>query len=292
MKGLKITGWILLLLIIIIIGAAVFLISNLNTIVKQAVESEGPKLTETSVLLDQVDLKLLNGRGELNEFVIGNPDGFNEENILEIDQFVLQFDPTSAFGDVVVVNEITLKGLVLTAEQKGLNTNVQALLDTLTSGSSGSSSEVDGEAGDPIDKKIILENLDFSDNVIRLVTEKWGSYDLKLPSFSLVDIGKQEGGLSPEELGIAVLEPLMKNAQKTIEQELKKISEEELKKLVKEKEAEIKAKIDETENQLKEKVQAEEEKLKKEEEKLKSKVKDALGEDAEEKVEALKGLLN
>ncbi|WP_086932237.1 hypothetical protein [Agarilytica rhodophyticola] len=282
MKGIKIFGGLIALLLVIVVGVVVFVLGNLNQIVKETVETVGPEVTQTNVLLDQVDIALTEGKGELNDFVIGNPQGFSSPHLLKWDTIRLQIDPASVTSDVVVIKDFTIEGVDIVAEQKGLRTNLQALLDNLDSGASSPKQEKPSQSGEARDVRLMMEQVRFADNSINFVTEKYGSYALPLPSFELSNIGDKTTGLTPEELGVAILKPLIKQAKKAVEERIKGLAKEELEAKLKEKEKELKAKaeakkeelkakVDDKKDKLKEKLEGNQDKLKEQEDKLKEK---------------------
>ncbi len=303
MKAFKYLSIVVLLVIALAIGGLIYLFSNLNQIIKETVETVGPQVTETSVLLDAVDVKPQKGRGELNDFIIANPSGFSRKNIFELDKLVLQFKPESVLDDVIVIDEITVKGLLVTAEQKGATTNIQELLKTLESHAGGEASSSESESsGESV--KLIIKKFDFSDNALDFVTEKFGSFKLDLPSFQLNDIGQKENGLYPAELGPAIIKPLLKQAQNAIKDKYSEITKEKLKQefnkqkealkeKAKEKEAELKEDFETKKKEYKKELKEKENKAAKD---VKDKISDSLGEEEtkklEDKVEGLKKLFN
>ena len=321
MKAFKYFFVVVAFVIALIIGAAIYIFGNLNQIIKEAVETVGPEVTETVVKLNGVDVKLKDGRGELSNFSIGNPAGFSKPNMLTLEKSVLQFQPLSITEDAAVIDEITIQGLVITAEQKGLTTNVQELLKVLESKSSGASSEPEPASSSETDIKLIIKEINFADNGLVLATEKWGEYDVDFPSFQLTDIGEKEGGLKPDELGMAILEPLMKQAEKAVKAKLKNITKEQLeaklneaKERVEKEVEEFKAEKEKELEEAKDKLEAKAEQLKEDKSEelkqvtdqlkeetgdvgekgaeLEDKLKEELGDDADKKVKDLKGLFN
>ncbi len=258
MKAVKILGWVFVLLVAIVAGLIVYMFNNINQLVKTAVETVGPEVTHTHVGLRDVDIKLTKGRGELNHFVIGNPEGFSQDSLLTWDSIALEIDPSSISADVVVIKDVVIKGVTIQAEQKGLSTNIQKLLENLDSGeSSNSSSQDDKSATSETDVKLALEHMLFAGNSLTVVTEKWGDYTLEMPSFELYDIGDKNTGLTPEQLGHAILKPVLKHIKDHVEARLKSISKEKLKEKLKEKQAELEAKVDEKKAELESKVDEE-----------------------------------
>ncbi len=257
MKAFKLFGGLFVLILAIIIGVVIYVMTNLNQIVKKTVETVGPTVTETSVALRDVDIEPLKGRGELNHFVIGNPEGFDSEYLLKWESIGLEIDPASVSSDVIVIKNFSIKGINIIAEQKGYTTNLQKLMETLEKGSSSSNQASSGDTGGQTDVRLALEHLDFADNSLQFVTEKYGSYTLDIPDFDLSNIGDKNVGLTPEEMGQAILKPLVAKAKRAVEKRIKEIGKEELKAKLDEKKEELEAKVDEKKDELKEKLKEE-----------------------------------
>jgi uncharacterized protein involved in outer membrane biogenesis len=252
MKVFKLLLVLIVFVLVVAVGVLLYLVNNINGIVKDVVESEGPKVTQTDVTLGGVDIQLRKGRGELSDLVIANPPGFDSAEAFHADQLVLQIKPSSLVGDVIIIEEIVVKGVNVTAEQKGLTTNLQTLLKSVQESAGGEQEPASGES----DIRLMVEKLSFADSSLKLITEDYGSYPVDLPGLELTNLGSPENGLTPAQLGEAILEPALRQAAKVAQERLKD-------------EAQDKA-----------------------EEKLKEKAREELGDDAEEKVNKLRGLLD
>ena len=115
---------------------------------------------------------------------------------------------------------------------------------------------------------IAIKKLNFVGNSLSLATEDYGKHSLDLPTVTQTNLGSASKGLAPKELAVAVLKPLLEQAQDKIEEGL----------------------IDLAEEKLKEKYG---ERVEQEKQKLKSKIEDELGvseDEVKEKLDALKKL--
>ncbi|VUD47884.1 hypothetical protein TDB9533_01119 [Thalassocella blandensis] len=278
MKVFKIVLALVLVLVLLIGGAIYYVLTNLNALVKQIVESEGPKITHTTVQLNEVDLEPLKGRGELKGFKIGNPGGYTSEHLLKWDSILLHIDPQSLQTDVIVIEEFGVSGVNIKVEQKGKTTNVQDLLKALPSGSSSSSETSSGTSEAQV--RMAIKRLKFADNSVDVITEKFGSANVEVPAFELSNIGDPNVGLTPEQLSAAILKPLMKKAKDAAEDKLKNMAREELEAKLDAKKEELKQKADEEKAKAESKLKAKEDEMK-----------DKLNEEDKEKLNKLKGLL-
>ena len=79
------------LLAVIIVAAIYFAGSSvLNKGIKSGVETYGPRVTQTPVTLEDVQLSILSGSGMLKGLHVGNPEGYNSENIFALGQIDLK----------------------------------------------------------------------------------------------------------------------------------------------------------------------------------------------------------
>ena len=277
MKATKIFTSIAILIILFVVAVVAYVFFNLNYLVKDAVETYGPQITQTAVNLKSVDIKPLDGSGELKSLVIDNPEGFDGAHLLKASNISLQIDTKTVSEDVIVIKDIAIDGVNLLAIQDGLTTNIQKMLNNLKS-ASGSSKEESPE--EESETRFMVENLRFQNNSISLNTEAFGSYSIDLPEIVQSNIGTKSKGLTPTELGLAIIKPFMERAKDSAEDKLKSVlknnvtdkAKAQLNAKVDEKKAEVNAKVDEKKAEVKEKL------------------KEKLGDDAEEKLKSLKGL--
>ncbi len=73
------------LVVIVAVGVFVFL-GNLNDIVRAAVEKVGSDMTQTNVVLNEVDIELTSGKGALRGFRFTNPSGFSDDDAFKFDE--------------------------------------------------------------------------------------------------------------------------------------------------------------------------------------------------------------
>lgn len=228
MKAGKIIGGVVLAAVAVI-AVVIFLgLQNLDQIIKVAIETVGPRVTGTAVTLDSVKLELTNGRGELHGLQINNPKGYSSAYAFYLGEVALQVDPKSLTADVIVIKEVLVDGAKLIAEQKGLKRfNLQDLMDNMNQGSTKPvASDESPEASGDGNIRFIIEKISFLNNDASLISSQWGEMTLHIPDINLSNIGKQENGLSPEQLGPAILEPLLKQAKRAVKKELETLARE------------------------------------------------------------------
>lgn len=242
MKAVKVTLAIVFLVVLLVVGVVFMVLINLEGIVEGAVETRGPEVTLTPVTLGGVNIKLLQGLAELNHFEVANPQGFTSPHAFKVDVLRVKVDPSGLRSGTIVLDDVTLEGFSLIAEQKGLTTNIQQLHDAIKQftnrQASAASADNTNDAGEQQEPRFVLKHLSFKNNSMSLLTESYGSYTLDIPALERNNLGGDKG-LTASELAIAILEPILENAEKVAKAKLKKVAKSEV-------EDKVKAKLEET----------------------------------------------
>lgn len=217
MKAIKVLLGVIATAIIVVAVVTFIGLSNLDKIVKTAVEEVGPRVTGTSVKLADVNIKLSEGRAELLQLTVANPKGFTNANAISLGQIAVEIDPSSVTGDVIVINEILITKAELLAELKGLkDTNLQALLNNVKSQPSDQKAQAATETSES-EVRLAVKKFTFSDSSIQLVSDQFGEKTLSLPAINLRNLGSPDKGLTPDELASAVMQPLLAAAKEAVQ---------------------------------------------------------------------------
>jgi uncharacterized protein involved in outer membrane biogenesis len=231
MKSFKVSLVVVGLILVLAVGVFAYLVNNISDIVERVIESEGTRITQTEVSLGDADIQLRQGRGELSDLRIANPRPFDSPYALRADTLALQLKPKTVVGDVVVIEEVLVQGVVITAEQQGMTTNLQALLKSIQASATGEEPAPE----DGRDVRLMIEKLKFAGSSLNLVTEEHGDYTLDLPEIELIDVGTREQGLTPAELGREVLKPVLAQAREAVQKRLEELLKEEAESRLKDK---------------------------------------------------------
>lgn len=106
--------------------------------IKAGVETFGPKVTQTPVLLDDVKISVFSGNGKLNGLYVGNPEGFKSENIFALGQIEVDINTRSLLSDEVVINKIYIKEPHISYEKTFRTSNLKELLKNIEESTGGS----------------------------------------------------------------------------------------------------------------------------------------------------------
>jgi hypothetical protein len=188
---------------VISIGGGVYLYSNLGGIIKSAIETYGSDATKAEVTLASVDLDAGSGKAALNALAVGNPSGFKTAKAFQLGQVAVQLDTSTLNADTIVINSVLIDGPRITYELASGGSNVDAIKRNVDEyakqfgggGSSSSSSEGEGP-------KIVIEKLTITGGEVNVSASFLNGKELgaKLPTLTLTDIGKDDGGASPAEV--------------------------------------------------------------------------------------------
>ena len=234
MKKILIT---ILLVIVALGGVAYYYLGSINSIVKEQVEKHGSNALQTSVKVGGVDIKLLDGFGEITGFSIANPKGFSSSIAVGFDTVRLDIGTENITEMPIIIEEILIDSVStlyeLNAQGKG---NLNVLLDQIKAQSSGETAEANAsgtKSSGESDIRIVVKKLVVKDTQLALDLTALGQekYDETLPTFAIQNIGGSKG-LPPEALGQAIgksmLDKIIKQAKDKQEDKAKAILKEKL----------------------------------------------------------------
>ena len=200
MKKLLLIAGILVGLGIVGVVAVSFFLGH---IVTAGINSFAPKVTQTKVTLASASISPLSGSGTLSKLVIGNPQGWSDGNICALGKIHVSVAPFSIMGDHIVVNEVLIDAPEFNYETKIIASNVGDLLKNIEAAvGGGKGTQPETKAGKPI--KFEVKKFSLSNGKVRLGAGGVGAA-LPMPSITLTDLGTKEGGITPDQLVLAVM---------------------------------------------------------------------------------------
>lgn len=194
-------------IVVIIIIALIIGVSNLGPIIKSAVNSYGPEMTQTEVSLDDVDISLFSAEAKLKNLSLGNPKGFNSPQAIKVGAIHVNVDKGSLTGDTIIIDRIEVVRPDITYERKSGTDNFQAILYNvkkaigIETSPKKESEDAEQSSGGESGKKLLIRNFIVEDGKVNLAMGIIGgkSISAPLPDMHLKDIGKEKGGTSPAE---------------------------------------------------------------------------------------------
>jgi hypothetical protein len=197
-KPLQYTLLILLVLVLVVyVGAQFFL----GSIIKAGVNKTGPRLTQSSVVLEGASISPLSGTGTLSGFTVGNPKGWSEAPAISLGEMHLDVEPASFFQDAIVINDLTVDQPEFLYETRLVSSNIGDLLKNIEAALGPSAAPQEPEAKP---RKLIVKHFRLENAKVTLGVGAT-TVPLTLPNIELSDLGVKEGGLTPGQLAFAVM---------------------------------------------------------------------------------------
>jgi hypothetical protein len=217
----KIIGGIAALIIIVIAVAVGIFYFNLDKIIIAAVEKYGSEVTQTDVVLEEVDLDLTSGKGALKGFSVGNPGGFEEENAVQFNTVAVEVNIAETNDKLIHITEIRVEQPAITYEVNQTTNNLDAIqknVDTFMkeNGMTGGEKKEEGSSDDG--PKLIIDNIYINGGKVTvkapvLLDQK---VEGNLPDIHMKNIGKDEGGASPDEVAAIIINEISEQAMSVV----------------------------------------------------------------------------
>lgn len=185
--------------------------SALNKGVKKGVESVGPRVTQTSVTLDAVNLSPFSGKGTLTGLNVGNPEGYKSENIFELGQIDIQVDTGTILSDKIIIDKIHIRQPAISYEKTLTGSNVKELqknIEAFTGPREEAEEAPEAEAA--AKKQVVIRKLIIEDGTIYVGALGVGQ-TVKLPRIEMDDIGEEGSNITLAEAIDLVLSKVLTN---------------------------------------------------------------------------------
>lgn len=211
---------IIALLVIVIAAAVFYVFSNLDSIVKMAIEEYGSDAIKTPVRVEEVAIRLTDGAATINGLTVANPDGFSLPQAFSLGEITVAINLEKTNKELIAIDTINIAApsvyYEINADRKG---SLNILKDNLGAGAGVSAETADdggpaGTDGAPIKLDIARFELKQASLHAKVVPLKDKTYDLKLPSLVLTSLRG-----TPEQISRQVFDRLIDHAKKEIQKQ-------------------------------------------------------------------------
>jgi len=223
-------------LLIFLAGGAFILLTGdvLNQLIKEQIEAQGRALTEQSVSVANVDMKLLKGTGSIKGLVLNNPTSFSSSPAFSLDEITLDINITSLTSEPIILDKLIINSPKVLVEfnEKG-RSNIQEILAAINKNFSPSSDSVPSNESE---RRIMVKKFILAGVALDLDLTKLGNttHTKTLPDMTLTNIGGKTG-LPANELGGELLKKALSSIWKSAKKQQNKVIEDKLKEKVKDK---------------------------------------------------------
>ena len=222
-KIIKIAALALVILIVALVAA--FGLFG-GPIIKNAVNTAGPKLMGVDVKLQDVSFSPLSGRIALKGLHVGNPEGFKTPGMIDIGLLDVDLDASSLFKKVIVISEIRIEAPEITFEKSLKTSNFGQLMEQLDAGAEKAEEKEEAAdtakpAGDGKGKKVVIRKLTISGAMVNMSISLMGgkAVPLPLPTITMSDIGgdgSEAGGVTFAEAIRNIFTAIFKGVSDTV----------------------------------------------------------------------------
>ena len=202
---------------VVVIGVgygAYYLLSNLDNIVKAAIEQYGSEITGTRVRVGSVKITLTEGRGTIRGLRVGNPSGFSSNDAFSLGEITLDLDTGSITESPVVIETLTIAAPQVRYEMAAnAKSNVDAILANVKKyqgggGSQPAAEESGAEESGGETLKLKVQKFTFQDGKVDVdVAALAGAgkeISVALPALTMKNLGGKSGA-PPGDIGAQVI---------------------------------------------------------------------------------------
>ena len=201
----------LALVAMLAIGVAWWLNRGLDGIVQRAIGHYGSQMTGSRVAVDAVELRTVDGRGVIRGLVVGNPAGFRAPHAIKVGVIDVSLDARTIADPVVVIKRIVIESPDVIYEKGESQTNFEAIQQHIAQALGTSANRSDSGTGSSsgsrrlIVQELVIRNARAQATAAGLAGQ---SISTTLPDITLRDIGREQGGVTPAQLGQIVTKAL------------------------------------------------------------------------------------
>jgi hypothetical protein len=199
---------VLIIVVVVIVG-----VSKLGPIVKTAINTYGPKITETELRVEDVGISIFSAEAKLQKFFLGNPEGFKSPSAMKVGSLFVNVDEGTITKDTIVISKVVVDAPEITYEKRGETDNFHALMANVQKNvPSGEPSQKEPAKEGP-GKQLIINDFIVTKGKVKLAVELPGGIggdkriSANLPDIHLKDLGKKKGGSSPAEITKEIVRP-------------------------------------------------------------------------------------
>jgi hypothetical protein len=220
-KAQKIFWGVIIALVVLIVAGAIVASVFLGPIVKEGIETFGPRITKVPVGVEEVHLSLLTGSASVKGLVVGNPEGYHSPQAISAGTIAVGVNPMSVLSDKIVLHSIRLESPEITFEGSLRGNNLSQILDNVN-GSAKTAAQNGGAVSTGTNaapsKKCEVDDLLITGAKVHVLLTDLGGKEmtLSLPPIHLTDLGKNPEGITVADLSRSVLDAIVTATVKAV----------------------------------------------------------------------------
>ncbi|HUL01115.1 MAG TPA: hypothetical protein VLX29_09690 [Nitrospirota bacterium] len=212
MKGMRKVFIFIGVFIVIIAAVVVYVLTNLDSIVKAAIERYGSETTKTAVRVSSVAIHLTAGEGEISGLSVANPHGFTTPSIFYLGKISTKIDTRTVTSSPIIISELHISDPQVVYEMNtALASNILVLKKNIQESMAESKKPVpEGKKAEGKEKKIVIKKLIMDNGRIEAHIAALGDkpQEVTLRHFEMTNIGGHDGA-TPSQLAEQILTVLV-----------------------------------------------------------------------------------
>lgn len=183
----------------------------LGKVAKVGVEAFVPQITQTTVSMENLSVSPLTGSGTIDNFVLGNPEGYKSAYSISFGRAHLDVAPFSILGDRILIERVHIYAPKFNYETKIISSNIKDILKNVRA---ASGREPESESDEVVDSKepsgikVEIRELIIDEGQVE-VSMAGATVPLPVPKIVLRDLGTESGGVAPDEMAFEVMSVVM-----------------------------------------------------------------------------------
>lgn len=187
---------IVVIIIVVVLVVGFFL----GDVIKAGMQAVGPKVTQTSLTVDSVNVSMLTGSAGVNGLVLGNPEGYKSANAISVGKAAVSVAPFSVLSDKVVIHSVEVRDAVITFEGNPIGANnLKKIMDNVNA-FTGPGAKPDTNAPAQTGQPKPAKKLQVDDFLITGAKVNFNGAVLPLPDIHLTGLGAGPDGITPAAL--------------------------------------------------------------------------------------------
>jgi hypothetical protein len=185
---------VLFALIVIVFLVAVIGLVSIDGILKYALQTAITQQLNVDASASKVSLSIFSGTVKVSNLKIGNPSGYQYKHVLEANSIAVTTSIGSLLSNPIEINDITIDGISMVIEQKGLTNNLSDILKSMPQKPKAETTEPAKNAKSVHISTVDMKNLSVTAKLLP-VPGKSDALTLKIPSLHLSNLGGKKSSL-------------------------------------------------------------------------------------------------
>ncbi len=185
---------VLLALIVIVFLVVVIGLVSIDGILKYALQTAITQQLKVDASASKVSLSIFSGTVKVSNLKIGNPSGYQYKHVLEANSIAVTTSISSLLSNPVEINDITIDGISMVIEQKGLTNNLSDILKSIPEKPKTETAEPAKNAKGVHISSVDMKNLSVTAKLLPIPC-KSDALTLRIASIHLSNLGGEKSSL-------------------------------------------------------------------------------------------------